>query len=156
MMFSARTIIGIVIGAAIIGISSTSWIMDMSQGPLVISEEYGLGESTTYSITGDEGSAHSMTIRAEKFQLEMESPGDGFAIPRTEFANSHSIDWTHQETGRTLIYVQNTGGNTMSIDATLEVSSDPIWLAYRLVVITTGVIIIGFSLGFSFKKPRGF
>lgn len=155
-MFTARTIIGIIVGAVIIGISLTSMVLDLTGGPLVISEEYGMGETASYSITGDEGASHSMTITADKFQLRLESPGEGFSVPATEFENSHSMEWIHQQSGRTLIQIQNIGEDTMSIDATLEISEDPVWFAYRLVVITTGVIIIGLSLGFSVRKPKGF
>lgn len=156
VMFTTRTIIGIVAGAVIIGISLASLISDLTGGPLVISEEYDLGETASYSITGDEGATHSMTITADRFQLKLESPGEGFSMPATEFEGSHSIQWVHQQSGRTLIQIQNIGDGMMSVDATLEITEDPIWLAYRLVVITTGVIIIGLSLGFSVRKPKGF
>ena len=155
-MFSARTIIGIAAGSAIIAISAASMVMDMTQGPLEVSETYDAGQGTTYSITGDGGASHSMSVTAERFQMELASPGGGFSIPSTEFAGSHHVEWTHQESGRTLISLQNTGAGQMVVEATLTTSTDPILFAYRLVVITTGIIIIGFSLGFSLKKPRGF
>lgn len=155
-MFTIRTIIGIIVGAAIIGISLSSLILDLTGGPLMISEEYDIGETASYSITGDEGATHSMTIMADKFQLKLESPGEGFSVPTTEFEGSYSTEWVHQQSGRTLIQIQNIGEGTMTIDATLEIAEDPVWFAYRLVVITTGVIIIGLSLGFSVRKPRGF
>ncbi len=155
-MFSTRTIIGIAVGAVIVGVPLVSLVVDLTGGPLVISEEYGIGETASYSITGDEGATHSMTITADRFQLKLESPGEGFSIPSSEFEDFHSMEWVHQESGRTLIQIQNIGEDVMNIDATLEISEDPLWFAYRLVVITTGVIIIGLSLGFSVRKPRGF
>ncbi len=155
-MFSTRTIIGIAVGAVIVGVPLVSLVVDLTGGPLVISEEYGIGETASYSITGDEGATHSMTITADRFQLKLESPGEGFSIPSSEFEDFHSMEWVHRESGRTLIQIQNIGEDVMNIDATLEISEDPLWFAYRLVVITTGVIIIGLSLGFSVRKPRGF
>lgn len=155
-MFSTRTIIGIAVGAVIVAVPLVSLVADLTGGPLVISEEYGIGETASYSITGDEGATHSMTITADKFQLKLESPGEGFSIPSGEYEDVHSMEWVHQKSGRTLIQIQNIGEDVMNIDATLEISEDPLWFAYRLVVITTGVIIIGLSLGFSVRKPRGF
>lgn len=155
-MFSTRTIIGIAVGAVIVGVPIVSLVVDLTGGPLVISEEYDIGETASYSITGDEGATHSMTITADRFKLRLESPGEGFSVPSSEFEDVHSMEWVHQESGRTRILIQNIGEDVMNIDATLEISEDPLWFAYRLVVITTGVIIIGLSLGFSVRKPRGF
>ena len=52
--------------------------------------------------------------------------------------------------------IQNTGDSELRINGTLQFLSDPILITYHIVVITAGIIIIGFSAGFSIRKPRGF
>ena len=156
-MLTSRTVIGVIAGAVIIGLASASIILDLTRGPLEVTETFGQGESTAYQISGDAGAAHSIRVTAERFDLELTGPGEGGpAVPRTEFTGEFAIEWTHQETGRTIISVQNTGGGQMVVDGVFEISSDPLVFAYHIVVVTSGVVIIGFSLAFSFRKPRGF
>ena len=156
-MLTSRTVIGIVVGAAIIGIASASMVLDLTRGPLAIEETFNQGESTTYRINGDAGASHSIQVTAERFELELNAPGeDGQSIPRSEFVQEFAIGWTHQESGDTRIFIQNTGGDQMRVSGLFEVSGDPIFFIYHIMVITTGVVIIGFSLTFSIRKPRGF
>lgn len=157
VMLTRRTVIGIVAGAAIIGLATASMIIDLTGGPLEITETYGPGESTSYQISGDAGAAHTIRVTGERFEMELTAPGEGgAAVPNTEFAGEHTIEWTQEEAGRTHIVVRNTGGNDVVVYGTLDITLDPIRFAYHLVVITSGVVIIGFSLAFSLKKPRGF
>lgn len=156
-MLTSRTVIGVIAGAAIIGLASASIVLDLTRGPLEVTETFGQGEATSYQISGDAGAAHSILVTAERFELELTGPGDGGpVVPRTEFAGEFAMEWTHQETGRTVISLQNTGGGQMVVDGVFEISGDPLVFAYHIVVITSGVVIIGFSLAFSLRKPRGF
>lgn len=155
-MITSRTVIGIVAGAAIIGLGVASLVAELAGEPLQITETFEVGEVTSYQITGDAGAVHAITVTAERFEMELASPGDGLVIPRTEFAGQHHQEWSHQEAGRTTIRLQNTGGTEMVVEGSFSVSTDPIFFAYHIVVITSGVVIIGFSLVFSLRKPRGF
>ena len=154
-MMTSRTIIGIAVGAAIIGIASTSMVIDLTRESLDITESYGPGEGTAYQISGDVGATHHITVTAERFEIQMTGPQD-VIVPPTEFAGEFSREWTHQEAGRTIISVQNRGGDEMVITGIFETAVDPIFIAYHTVVITSGVVIIGFSMAFSLRKPRGF
>lgn len=155
-MLTKRTAIGIGVGSVIIAVGIAALIMEITGGPLEVHETFGVGEATKYTITGDDGSHHVMTITGEKFDLSLQSPGDGLQIPKTSHTKEVTLDWVHLQDGKTVINLQNTGNSELVVDATLEVSNDPILFAYHFVVITSGVIIIGFSLGFSFRKPKGF
>ena len=155
-MLTGRTVIGLVAGAAIIGLASASMILDLTRGPLDVTEAFEPGEFTSYQITGDEGATHRITVTAERFEMELTGPGNDALIPRTEFAGEFSTEWTHQENGRTLISIQNRGGDQMVVSGSFETAGDPLVFAYHLVVITSGVVIIGFSMAFSLRKPRGF
>jgi len=66
------------------------------------------------------------------------------------------IDWTHLADGETKIQIQNTGDTELEITGTLTRSSDPIWFTYDLMVIISGMVILGFSTGFTLRKPKGF
>ena len=70
--------------------------------------------------------------------------------------NDVKLDWIHLEDGETNIKIENTGMRNYYVTGTLIRSSDPIWFTYDLMVIISGMVIIGFSMGFTLRKPKGF
>lgn len=154
-MLTKRTAIGLSAGGIIIAIGVFALVSEILQESLDVRETFDVGEATSYQITGNKGSHHVMTITGEKFDLEVKSPGD-LQIPKTSFEKQKSLEWTHTEDGQTRINIQNTGNSELVVDATLEIATDPILFAYHFIVITSGVVIIGFSMGFSLRKPKGF
>ena len=155
-MLAKRTIIGFIVGSVIIGIGVYSLITGIGFQTVEVNETFGVGESTSYQIKANSGASQSMTIIGDSFDLELTSPADGLQIPNTSYKKELSLDWVHLEDGVTFIEIQNTGSTDFEITATLNVTTDPILFTYHLVVITAGVIIIGFSMGFTLRKPKGF
>ena len=155
-MLSKRTIIGLVVGSIIIGIGGYSLITHI--GTITINENYivGTGDSTVYTIPAPDGTPQQMKIVGDSFDLEMTSPGAGLQIPNTSYKKELSLEWTHLEDGPTIIKIQNTGNTELEITGTLIRSSDPIWFTFDLMVIISGMVIIGFSMGFTLRKPKGF
>ncbi|RMW38206.1 MAG: hypothetical protein EA447_03930 [Nitrosopumilus sp.] len=155
-MLAKRTIIGFIVGSVIIGIGVYSLITGIGFQTVEVNETFGVGESTSYQIKANSGASQSMTIIGDSFDLELTSPADGLQIPNTSYKKELSLDWVHLEDGVTFIEIQNTGSTDFEVTATLNVTTDPILFTYHLVVITAGVIIIGFSMGFTLRKPKGF
>ncbi len=159
-MLSKRTIIGLVVGSIIIGIGGYSLITHI--GTITINENYvvGTGDSTIYTIPAPAHTPQEMTIKGDSFDLELESPANGLQIPKNSFKDKIerplNIEWTHLEDGATIIKIQNTGNTELEITGTLIRSSDPIWFTFDLMVIISGMVIIGFSMGFTLRKPKGF
>lgn len=155
-MFTKRTIIGIIIGSVIISIGTAALVMAFGLHTLNVDETISTGQSLPYTITAPASTSQSMSIVGDKFDLTLSSPGDGLQIPLTSFKDQHDIEWTHVQDGTTTITIQNTGSIQLNVTAVLQISSSPIEIPYHFLVITSGVIIIGFSLGFSIRKPKGF
>ena len=155
-MLSKRTIIGIIVGSAIIAIGIYSLISDIGFHTIQVNETFAVGESTSYQINANEHAKQHMKITAEKFDLKLSSPGAGLQIPKTSHTKEVTLDWTHLKDGITVINLQNTGSSELKVDATLEITTDPILFTYHIVVITSGMVIIGFSMGFTLRKPKGF
>ena len=155
-MLSKRTIIGMIVGAAIIGIGVASLVGHI--GTTTINENYILteGSSTVYTIPAPKDTTQSMTLVGDTFNVKLESPSDGLQIPETSYKEELELEWTHTEDGDTKIYIQNTGNQELTITGTLIRSFDPIWLTYDFMVMISGVVIIGFSMGFTLRKPKGF
>ena len=155
-MLSTRTIIGFIVGAAIIGIGVYSLISGFSFYTINVDETFEIGESTSYQIRANQGAQQQMKIIGDEFDLKATSPGSDLEIPLTSFKTETSLNWTHLEDGVTQIEIQNKGSSELKVIATLNVTSDPIMFTYHLLVITSGVVIIGFSMGFTLRKPKGF
>lgn len=155
-MLSKRTIIGLVIGSAIIAIGGYSLLTHI--GTITINEDYTLeiGDTIPYTIPAPANTTQAMKIMGDSFDVRLQSPGDGFQIPNTSYKNELDINWTHLIDGQTKIIIQNTGKSEVSVTGKIIRSSDPIWFTYDLMVITSGMVIIGFSMGFTLRKPKGF
>jgi hypothetical protein len=54
------------------------------------------------------------------------------------------------------VELKNTGDSQLKVVGTVNVILDPIQITYHIVVVTAGIIIIGFSAVFSVRKPKGF
>jgi len=166
-MLSKRTIIGLVIGSAIIAIGGYSLILHI--GTITINENYivGIGDSTSYTIPAPDHTPQHMEITGDAFDLKLHSPSTGLQIPSSNSEKTMesfkdrieeplTLDWVHLEDGETRIQIQNTGNSELVVTGKLIRSSDPIWFTFDLMVITSGMVIIGFSMGFTLRKPKGF
>lgn len=155
-MMSKRTIIGLIVGSTIITIGGSSLITHI--GTITIDENYTLavGDSIPYTIPAPNHTSQHMKITGDSFDLKLQSPGDGLQIPNTSYKNELTLDWTHMEDGETKILIKNTGNDELLITGVLIRSSDPIWFTFDLMVIVSGLVIIGFSMGFTLRKPKGF
>lgn len=156
-MWSKFTIIGVIVGSIIIGIGGSSLVMHM--GPITVDQSHTVltGEAASYLIPAPAGSEQTMKITGDRFNVTLSSPGqDGLKIESTEYRQDATLAWVHQESGDTTIHIRNTGSNELLIQPLIVRSADPIWIAFDFMVIISGIIIIGFSLGFAARRPKGF
>ncbi len=98
----------------------------------------------------------SMTIIGSTFNLELQSPGDGLQIPETSYKDKLTLDWVHLVNGDTKIQITNTGDDELEITAITTQTPNPLGLTFDLMVVISGMVIIGFSMGFTIRKPKGF
>lgn len=155
-MLSTRTIIGIIVGGAIIAIGLYSLITSIGVQEIDVNDTYVVGESTTYRFTAPMTSKHFINITANSFNVDLVSPQGGLQINEKDFKNELSIEWVHLTDGESTLKIQNTGDSELKVWGYVTALLDPIQITYHILVITAGVVIIGFSAGFSVKKPRGF
>lgn len=156
-MLSKRTIIGFVVGSIIIALGGYSLISHI--GPTVdVTENFsvGSGDSITLTIPAPANAPQSLNISGDTFDLKLESPGEGKQIPNTSYKNELELEWVHLEDGNSKILIQNTGNKELEITAITKQTPNPIGFTFDLMVIISGMIIIGFSMGFTLRKPKGF
>ena len=156
-MLATRTIIGIIIGSLVIGLGGYSLVTSLAP-TISMNENFviGSGESASFSIPAPKDASQYMMIVGDAFDVKLISPGDGLNIPNTSYKKELVLDWTHTEEGQTIIVIQNTGASELEITANTNQTPDPFGITFDFMVITSGVIILGFSLGFTLRKPKGF
>ena len=156
-MLSKRTIIGFVIGSLIIGLGSYSLVSSL--GPSVNVNEYfvvDVGNKITLTIPAPANAPQTLKINGSTFDLKLQSPGDGKQIPNTSYKNELTLEWVHSIDGNSKVLIQNTGNDELNVTAITNQIPDPIGFTFDFMVITSGVVIIGFSMGFTLRKPKGF
>ena len=156
-MLTKRTIIGLIVGSAIIALGAYSLLSQI--GPTITVNEHfflEVGDPIFLTIPGPVNASQSLKIIGDTFDLKLESPGDGKQILNTSYKNELKLDWIHSEDGNTKIKIQNTGNKELEITAVTEQTPNPIGFTFDIMVITSGIVIIGFSMGFSLRKPKGF
>ncbi len=155
-MLSTRTIIGIVVGSVIIAIGSYALVTSFGLQIVNVDDTFGVGETMSYSFSAPQGSKNFLNITADSFEVNLRSPRGGIQINDEKFKNELTVEWIHLEDGETKLKVNNTGASKLNISGYFTILTDPIQITYHILVIIAGLVIIGFSAGFSVRKPRGF
>ncbi len=156
-MLNKFTIIGLIIGSAIslLGVSS---MIDSLSNPNEVQEDsqiFGIGEMDKIQFNAPENSSQKITITGDSFDVKISTPNSENNVDES-FKEKANLSWTSISSGETIIIIQNTGESEFTEDYRFELERDPLFFTYSILVIIAGIVIIGFSAGFSAKKPKGF
>ena len=156
-MLNKFTIIGLIIGSAIslLGVSS---MVDSLSNPDEVQEDtqtFGIGEMDKIQFNAPENSSQKITITGDSFDVKISTPNSDNNVDES-FKGKANLSWTSVTSGETIIVIQNTGQSEFTEDYRFELERDPLFFTYSILVIIAGIVIIGFSAGFSAKKPKGF
>ena len=156
-MLAVRTIIGLVVGSLVIGLGAFALVNSLAP-TISMNENFIIspGDSEFFTIPAPKDAPQYMMIIGDSFDLKLTSPGDGLSISNTSYKKELVLDWSHAEDGQTIIVIQNTGASELEIVANTNQTPDPFGITFDFMVITSGVVILGFSLGFTLRKPKGF
>jgi len=156
-MLSKRTIIGLIVGVGIIILGGASLILHTGLHTDDFHDVVEVGAPARYTIPAPNHTPQSMIITGDTFDLKLESPGDGLQILNmTSYKDELKLNWIHLEDGETTINIQNTGNTELEITGVITTSYEPVIFTLDLMVIITGMVIIGFSMGFTLRRPKGF
>lgn len=155
-MITKKTAIGIGVGIAISAIGIAALITSLGIQSISVDESVAVGDKESFAFDTPVGAKETLTITGDSFFVTLQTPGEGMQIEGQEFKEKKNLDWIISEEGHNRLEIQNKGGSELKLVGTFEVSSDPILFTYHILVITAGIVIVGFSASFSVKKPRGF
>ena len=156
-MLNKFTIIGLIIGS-IISILGTASMIDSLSNPNEIQEDsatFGVGDLDKINFNAPENSSQSLTVIGDSFDIKITTPNSSNDVDAS-FKDKASFSWISINSGVTMIMIQNTGDSEFTENYRFELEQDPLFFTYSILVIIAGVVIIGFSAGFSAKKPKGF
>jgi len=155
-MYSKLTIIGIIAGGIIASIGVIALLMSFGIQTIQVDDTLDVGERETYSFNAPAHTEQVLNVTGDTFDIYLTSPPGGLQIPNTPHKDHVSLQWIHLEDGPSTLKIQNTGSSELEVVGVLNVTSDPILFTYHIMVIIAGIVIIGFSAGFSARKPKGF
>ena len=153
-MLNKYTIIGLIVGCVISGLGVASMI-DSLVNPIEIrqtNDTFGTGDSDKIRFNAPANSFQTLTIT---FDVKILTADEKNNIDDS-YKDEATFSWTNTVSGENVIQIQNTGQSEFNISGTFELSRDPLFLTYHILVIIAGIVVIGFSAAFSVRKPRGF
>ena len=156
-MFSKFTIIGLIIGS-IISIIGAASMADSFANPNEIqdtNESFGIGDSDKIRFNAPANSFQTLTITGEALDLKIITPDESNNVDKS-IKGQETFSWTNVTPGEIIIQIQNTGNSEFNVSGTFELQRDPLFFTYSILVIVAGIVIIGFSAGFSVRTPKGF
>jgi len=151
------TIIGLIVGCVISGLGVASMI-DSFVNPIEIrqtNDTFGIGDSDKIRFNVPANSFQKLTITGDTFDVKILTTDEKNNIDNS-YRDEATFSWTNTVSGENVIQIQNTGKSEFNISGTFELSRDPLFLTYHILVIIAGIVVIGFSAAFSVRKPRGF
>ena len=156
-MLNKFTIVGLIIGSIVSILGASSMVSSLSS-PSEIQEDsatFGIGDMDKIQFNAPENSFQSLTVTGDSFDIKITTPDSSNDVDQS-FKNKASFSWTTGTSREITIIIQNTGNSEFTEDYRFELQRDPLFFTYSILVIIAGIVIIGFSAGFSAKKPKGF
>jgi hypothetical protein len=156
-MLDKYTIIGLIVGCVISGLGVASMI-DSFANPIEIrqtNDTFGIGDSDKIRFNAPANSFQTLTITGDTFDVKILTTDEKNNIDDS-YNDKETFSWTNMVYGENVIQIQNTGKSEFNISGTFEVSRNPLFITYHILVIIAGIVVIGFSAAFTVRKPRGF
>ena len=154
-MLTKTTLIGITIGGVITAIAIYALITSIGLQTITATEIVPVGKSTAYQFDAPKSSHQNFNATGEKFHVKLQTPAGGIQIDE-DYKKEIEFDWFVLKEGKNKIDIQNLGSTDVTVDVAFSRYTEPILITYHIMVLTAGIIIIGFSAVFSTRKPKGF
>jgi hypothetical protein len=154
-VLTRTTVIGIGIGGVISAIAIYALITSIGLQTITATETVSVGKSTAYQFDAPKSSHQNFKVTGEKFHIKLQTPGDGIQKDE-DFKNEITFDWFVLQEGKNKIDIQNLGPTDLTVNVKFSRYTEAILITYHIMVLTAGVVIIGFSAAFSVRRPKGF
>lgn len=154
-MLTKKTAIGIGLGALAIVLGTFFLIQSLISNVNVVDDTVDIGKSDIFKFDAQKHFHEFINVTGSSFHVTIKTPADGLQVDQ-DFQNSTSFEWYSLADGKHFINVTNTGGSIVRVTGKLEAVQSPLIFMSHLIVISSGILIIGYSTAISIRKPRGF
>lgn len=154
-MLTRKTAAGIGIGSFVVAIGAYFLIASIMFHSYHVDDTVSVGKDDVFQFNVENHYHEILNVTGSSFHVKLHTPADGLQVDR-DFKNEVDFDWFSLQNGQHTINITNTGDSDLHVIGTLEATTDPKIFASHLIVITSGILIIGISAAFTLRKPRGF
>ncbi len=154
-MLSKKSVLGIAIGSVGIILGTFFLIQDLMSNVHEVNDVVDMGKSDIFSFDALQHYHEFLNVTGTSFHVTLKTPKDGLQVDR-DFTKNVSFDWYSLFNGKHFINVTNTGGSVLYVTGKLQAVTNPLIFTSHLIVISSGVLIIGISAAFSIRRPKGF
>lgn len=154
-MLTKRTAIGIGIGALGIVLGSFFLIESIISNVNPVNDTVDIAKSDVFQFNAQKHFHELLNVTGSSFHVTLQTPSNGLQIDK-DFQNEVSFDWYSLQDGRHFINITNTGNSVLHVTGQLQALQNPLIFMSHLIVISSGILIVGISAAFSVRKPRGF
>ncbi|MDA7959833.1 MAG: hypothetical protein MPJ08_03775 [Nitrosopumilus sp.] len=152
---SWRTYAGIAAGVVILAIGVAALANSLLTTHISGESLVGPGFDDAYSFVAPAGSEHRFSVSGGPYTVDLSSPG-GLQLDGHAGEDGEEFAWSHAEDGPSRLTVRNTGAGDVTVSYSFETPPDPLLVTYPLMVMVTGIVIVGLGIGFRMRRPRGF
>ncbi len=154
-MLTKRTAIGIGIGTIGIVLGSFFLIESIISNVNTVNDTVDVAKSDVFQFTAQKHFHELLNVTGSSFHVILQTPSNGLQVDK-DFQNEISFDWYSLQDGRHFINITNTGSSVLHVTGQLQAIQNLLIFTSHIIVITSGILIVGISAAFSVRKPRGF
>jgi hypothetical protein len=154
-MFTRRTIIGIGIGGLAVTLGAYFLVQSLVSNVHDVNESVDIGKSDVFQFDAQKHYHEILNVTGSSFHVKLNTPSNGIQVDN-DFQKKVNFDWVVLDDGKNFINITNTGDSTLQVTGKLKAVENPIVFMSHLIVMSSGILIIGISAAFSARKPRGF
>jgi len=154
-MLSKKSILGITIGSIGVILGTFFLIQDLMSNVHDVNDVIDTGKSDIFLFDALQHYHESLNVTGNSFHVTLKTPKGGLQVDH-DFTKTVSFDWYSLANGKHFMNITNTGGSVLHVTGQLQAVTNPMIFTSHLIVISSGVLIIGISAAFSIRRPKGF
>ena len=154
-MLTKKSAAGIAIGSVAVVLGTFFLLQTIMTNSHDVNDIVDIGKSDVFQFDAEKHYHEFLNVTGSSFHIQMKTPSTGIQVDK-DFQKEVSFDWYSLENGKHFINITNTGGSILHVSGKLEAVTNPLIIPSHLIVISSGVLIIGISAAFSIRKPKGF
>ena len=154
-MLTKKSAAGIGIGSVAVVLGTFFLLQAIMSNVHDVNDIVDIGKSDVFEFDTQEHYYESLNVTGNSFHVKIKTTPNGFQVDN-DFEKTKSFEWSSLENGKHFINITNTGGSVLHVTGELQAVTNPLIFTSHLIVILSGVLIIGISAAFSIRKPKGF